>query len=165
MGGLEGSQRLLPTSSGLEQGGELSGAESRTESQDSEGEGAHLASRVWGGRKGIALCPVRGVRVLPDGAGRRLHPPPHGGKQADDTSGPAVDRDWGQRRHSGPSKGAARPNLNLKNTVCLRKPDSRVRSQFSGVLGLSLSQGLMGRLVRKHGLKRGSGPPPPPFAS
>lgn len=34
VGGLEDSQRLLPTSSGLEQGGELNGPESRTESQD-----------------------------------------------------------------------------------------------------------------------------------
>lgn len=58
----------------------MNGAESRIESQDWAGGGgeAHFASRVLGGRNGIALYPVQGVRVLLDGAGLRLHPPTHG---------------------------------------------------------------------------------------
>lgn len=80
VGGLEDSQRLLPTSSGREQGGELNGADLRIESQDWAGVRgeAHFASRVWGGRNGTALYPVQGVRVLLDGAGLRLYPPTHG---------------------------------------------------------------------------------------
>lgn len=47
-------------------------------------------------------------------------------------------------------------------TLCVRGPDSRARSPPSGVRVRSLSQGLMGRLVRVHSCKPGLGAPFPP---
>lgn len=70
VGGLEDSQRLLPMSSGLEQGGEFNGAESRIESQDWGGGGRHtLPSGSGVGEKGLhsILCKASGSCLMVQG--------------------------------------------------------------------------------------------------
>lgn len=58
MGGLEGSQRPPPTSSGLEQGWKLNGAELKIESQDSEEEEStpHFQGLGWEKRDCVPPC-------------------------------------------------------------------------------------------------------------
>lgn len=126
MGGLEGSQRPPPSSSGPEQGWELRGAGLRLESQDSwEGSGELFSPPGFGvGERGLHPL-LLGPCLTP-----RAHATHR--EQADDTSARQCP---GQTGAQGPSKGAAKPNLTFKDTVCMCGSDSWVRPQIPGVLG------------------------------